>query len=123
MTIIPANAGTYLVSAEYIRPSGKFGGRFVFHKSAIVGWRVKDSRRLEPLTTAIVRDRDIDRETFETAILLPDGNVETIFGLKTLKGWQNDLIGLHLPILNAEELGRTEEEKELLLSLASEDFY
>ena len=118
MTIIPANAGTYLVSAEYIRPSGKFGGRFVFHKSAIVGWRVKDSRRLEPLTTDIARDG----ETFETAILLPDGNVETIFGLKTLKDWQNDLIELHLPILNAEELGRTEEEKELLLSLASEDF-
>jgi hypothetical protein len=120
MTIIPANAGTYLVSAVYIKPSYKIGGYFAFYKSAIVGWRVKGSRRLEPLRTNVARDRE---EPFETAILLPDGNVETIFGLKTLKDWQDDLIGLHLPILNAEELGRTEEEKELLLSFASEDFY
>src|SRR5262245_41957330 len=122
MTIIPANTGTYLVSAEHITgDSGKIVGGFAFYQNAIVGWRVReDYECLEPITLTSV----LDREPIDWAVLLPGGNVETFVGgeYATLKDWQRYLIEECLPKLNARAQRRTKEEKEILSSSGSEDF-
>ena len=107
MTIIPANAGTYLVSADYI--AGERG--FIFHQTVIVGWRLQhDGRDPEPITLA--SEEFLDSEpTVLPAILLPGGNVETYFGeqFATLEDWQNHLIEHQLPKLNARSSSGSED--------------
>src|SRR5262245_36745200 len=99
MTIIPANAGTYLVWADYVPGAGGFK----FYQTAIVGWRLQqDGRDPEPITVA--SEECLKELALLPAILLPGGKVETYFGeqFATLKDWQDHLIEHHLPTLNAD---------------------